>query len=359
MRDCREYIRWGGAMRVPASALMALLIFGVAGCSRGDRERVRDLDPRGTSLLGEAQQSYRRGDLARSLQYVDSAAAYVPELADVWFLKGLVLADLYRFDESDAAFEHALSLDPTYRSARFNMGHNAYHQSYYFAADRFYDALRYYRAEEALLRDALDGQSAGGEADRKALAAVLLQIGATYGNLNRPDSALLAYSEALKVDGTNARAFAWLAGAQQQAGSLDAALANALRAAEIEPQQAEYELLVGVLLNELGRHDEAIPRLTHAYRSQPWNRTAVYNLGQAFVGAGRPEEGEAYLASADTLEQLRAQIGQSHVHVFQDPSNPIRWENYAYLLQRAGRMAEAREAINVMRYLAQSDTAAR
>lgn len=346
------YARWVSFALVVFISLMA------ASCGSSAKPDRRDVDPRGASLLGEAQQAYRSRSYATTIQLIDSAATYVPELPDLWFLHGLVLSDLYRFDASDAAFEKALSFDPDYRSARYNMGHNAFHQSSYFAKNAYRDALRHYRAEEALLHRALmDGTARPG--DRDALASVLLQIGTTYASLQLPDSASRAYRRALEVDSSLARGYAWLSGLQQTAGDLKAALANARRAVEIEPADPEHRLLLGVLLSEEGRYVEALPHLAEASRREPWNRTAIYNLGQALVGSGHIEDGEAYLARADTLEILRSEIEKSHVHVFQNPQDPIRWENYAYLLQRAGRTAEAKAAIGVMYALTSTDTSPR
>lgn len=338
--------------------LLCMLTLVVIGCGASTEQERRDDDPRGTSLLGEAQQVYRSGAYAQTIQLIDSAATYIPDLPDLWFLRGLVLADLYRFDESDASFEKTLELDPNYRSVRFNMGHNAFHQSMYFTKDAYREALRHYRDEERLLRTiAEDGDVYDG--DPRALAAVLLQIGTTYWNLDVADSAAHAYKQAIEVDSSTATAHAWLAGLQQESGDLEAALKSARRASATDPDNAEHRLLVGVLLRELGEFDEAVPHLEEAAQQAPWNRTAIYNLGQALLETGRTEDGKSFLSRADSLEELRSDIERSHVHIFQKPDDPIRWENYAFLLQQAGRLAEAREAIGVMHYLVQSDSSSR
>lgn len=337
----------------PIAILSFTLGLGIGGCGSAPEERL-DRDPRGLSLLGEAQQAYRAGAFLQAMARIDSAAAYVPDLPDLWFQRGLVLADLYRFEASDSSFQRALELDPQYPGARFNMGHNAFRLSSNFAKDSYRDALRHYRAEEALLRKRIPGEShpAG---DERALAAVLLQVGTTYWNLNEPDSALSAYGKAIEADSQSAKAHAWLAGAQRETGNLEDALKNARRAAELEPDHSEYRLLLGVVLREAGSNEEATIHLEEAARREPWNRTAVYNLGQAFVGSGRAEEAMPFLKRADSLEILRSEIDRSHVQVFQNPDDPGRWENYALLLHRAGRTAEARKAARVMHYLVHED----
>lgn len=340
---------------IGAACAIALV---ASGCGSPAKYERHDADPRGLSLVGEAQQAYRNGRYEQAISLIDSAAAYVPDLPDLWFLRGLVLADVYRFEASDSSFERTLRLDPLYRSARFNLGHNAFRQSSYFAKDGYREALEHYRAEEALLREAAQGGSDQEEVE-KALAAVLLQIGSTYWNLNLPDSALQAYRQAVGVDSLSARGYAWLAGAQRDYGDLHDALTNARRAAEIEPDNTEHRLLLGVILREAGDSEEAATHLKEAAAREPWNRTAVYNFGQALIETGRSDEGTMYLGRADSLETLRSEIERSHVRVFQSPDDPERWENYAVLLHHAGRVAEAQEAARVMRYLKQRERTSR
>ncbi|HUF08818.1 MAG TPA: tetratricopeptide repeat protein [Rhodothermales bacterium] len=337
-------------------SLLAVLL--IAGCASQSQPEHRDLDPLGAFLLGEAQQAYRSGAYTQTIQLLDSAEQYIPELADLWFLRGLVLSRLYRFDVSDSAFGKVVALDPSYRSARFNMGHNAFLQSSVLFRDGFRLALRHYQQEEALLRKAVEkGSEHAG--DREGLASVLLQIGTTYGQLQLPDSAMWAYLQAIDVDSSNARGYAWLAAAQQAAGELEDALASARRSAEIDPDNLEHRLLVGVLLSESDRHEEALPHLAEVARREPWNRTAIYNLGRAMIDAGDSADGQAYLARADTLEIMRAEIEQSHLRLFQNPEDPVLWENYAYLLHRAGQDTEARRAVGVLRHLEQRAIASR
>ena len=419
-----EVPRLGRCSAVRAFRNLAIAAFlGVwIGCGAAQQDAPRRMDPRGANLLGEAQQAYIGGDLGRAAVLIDSAEMYIPDAADLWFLRGRVQADLYRFEASDSAFRKVLAVDPDYRNARFAMGHNAFLQSTYHAKDAYRAALRYY-TEEAELLHRLAGGDRGGEArgatglvegtaatghagkatdaaghpeeatahaaeaptatgrtdaarparapgssprttqaqhekDRDALTTVLLQIGTTYHKLNRPDSALLYYRRALDADPALARGYAWIGGIEQSLGRFENALANAQRATSLEPENPEYALLVGVILNDLGRYDEAVPYLTRAARELPTNRTAVHSLGTAMVATGAQEEGAVYLARGDSMELLRAQIEQAHMGIFHDPQDPIRWENYAFLLHQAGQVAEARRAIQVMRQVSAAPPAA-
>lgn len=327
---------------------LLLLFVWQVGCAS---EPAPPPDPRGMALLGQARQAYSQGAYADALALADSAAPFLPHRPEVPFLRGLVLAELYDYPASDAAYQQALARDPAYRSVRYNRGHNAFLQSAY------REALRHYRDEEQLLRNALK-QAPQTPTDRQALAAVLVQIGRTYARLTRADSARLAYDQALVVDSTNAQGYAWLAELDQEEGHLDAALANARRALAHAPRHPDYLLLVGTLLVQQGQPAEALPYLEQAVRARPWERSAHYNLWRALVATGQPEAAARHLARADTLESLRSQIALAHRSLLQNPQDTLRWENYAYLLYQAGREAESRQALNVLRFL-QTRAAAR
>lgn len=329
--------------------LTILLLWGV-GCATQVEQEPEPIDPRGASLLGEAQRAYDRGAFAEALVLVDSAAHYESELPAVLYLRGLALTEMYRFDDSMEAFENVLSIDPDYPGTHFSMGNNAFLRGSFSLADTFRDAIRHYRAEETLLRDGLrNGTARAG--DRQALAAVLLQIGQSYERLEVSDSARLAYRQALEVDSMHATGYARLAALEQREGRMEEALRQARRAVSLQPRSMDHKVLLGTMLVQEGRFEPAIPYLTEVAQREPWNRTAHYNLGRALLEVGRRDEGTAYLKRSDSLESLRMDTEVARMRVLHHPDDPIRWENYAHLLQQAGRRTEAVRAFNTVRYL--------
>src|SRR5690606_39067596 len=181
--------------------------------------------------------------------------------------------------------------------------------------------------------------------------AVLTQIGTTYARINRPDGARATFTEAIAVDSSNALAFSSLASLQRDAGEFEPALQNALRAAELDARNAEYRMQVGMILFELERYEEALPYLLEAERHRPWDPTAGYALGNVLVELDSVDRGRALLLRADTLEELRSSIDRAHRRLCKNPSEPIRWENCACLLQRADGTAGARKPISSLQPL--------
>ncbi len=323
------------------ASLMAVLIY--ASCvSESRREELsiteaqrRSLDPKAAFFLNDMQRAYGQGAYHIALALADSAASYAPDLADIPFLRGLVFSKLNRFDEAQAAYDTVLALDPAYRSAWFNLGHNAFLQGRYRAALGFYQ-------KEAMALDAPP------EAER---SAILLQLGRAYARLGVADSARRAYEQALDTDSSNAQAYSWLSELDGQAGELEQALAHARRALRLSPDHPEYRYGVGALLFRTGQLEEAVSHLEAVARQQPWHVGAHYNLGRALMTLGRRDEAQPFLEKTDSLQRLNADIALAQLATFQYPEDPNRWQQLAGLLRRVGRHDEARQASNVVRGL--------
>ncbi|HEX8034131.1 MAG TPA: tetratricopeptide repeat protein [Ktedonobacterales bacterium] len=73
------------------------------------------MTPREASLDSTRRglQLYAQGQQAAALQAFDRALALDDTICLTWVGKGKALLELQRFPEAQAAFEHALSLDPT------------------------------------------------------------------------------------------------------------------------------------------------------------------------------------------------------------------------------------------------------
>ena len=325
----------------------------VAGCGEPDRQgpsatalQRRNLDPRARTLLWDVQQAQQRQDYNRTLALIDSAAHYAPDFADIFFLRGRVLTRLYRFDQAQAAFERVLELDPTYRSASYNMGNNA------FLLGRNREAIEHYQRERAAFKGGAEAIAReGSEADRAALASVLLQIGRVYARLGVADSARQAYQEALVIEEDNAQAWGWLAELSEDEGDLDLALSEARRAFALMPENIEYRYLVGALSFRTGAFEEAVGHLEAVVRQQAWHVGAHYNLGRCLLALGREAEAQQYLDATDALQQLDSDIVLAKFALHRNPEDPAYWTRLVALYRQAGRMDEAREAFNIVRQL--------
>ena len=131
--------------------VLALVGALACGCSEDELKLTRteqqrlSLDADTGRLLVQGRSAYTSGQFAQALALADSAAVRAPSLADVPFMRGLILTKLYRFDEAAAAYQLALEHDRDYEGAHYNLGNNAF----FLGQNR--EALNHYGAERRLL----------------------------------------------------------------------------------------------------------------------------------------------------------------------------------------------------------------
>jgi tetratricopeptide (TPR) repeat protein len=318
---------------------IAALCIASLGCSREPARPADDLDPRAARLAERMQAAYDRGDWHAAFALADSTEEVAPRLADVPFTRGLIYTRLKRYEEARASYERALALEPAYRKAWYNLGHNAFLQR------RYRQALAFYGQERALLDTADRSEQARyGEQDRQALPAVTAQIGRTYALLGVQDSARIAYEAALALDSTYAVAHAWLSDLYEDQGRLEEALHHAERALEGNPQEVEYAYQVGFLLFQMGQTREAALLLSAVVKRWPGHEGATYNLGRALKLLGREREGQALLDRVEAIQQMQEQalLAQRAVEMY--PNDPQRWLDLAGLMLRSGYYDRAEEA---------------
>lgn len=108
--------------------------------------------------------------------------------------------------------------------------------------------------------------------------------------------------------------------AEQAWRSCEAALAE-------DPDSHDAEFLLGLMANDQGRHDIALPHLEHAAAIEPKNPITLAELGRAHHELrNRPQAEEAYRKSLEVRPDAYVEV------------------NLATLLRDSGRFAEATEA---------------
>ncbi len=300
----------------------------ILGCSKEQsqtEEQRRAANPLAPKFLIQAQDALSYRAFAAALALTDSAEHYAPQLADVFFLRGVIHTEMRRYDLAEAAYQKVLALDPFYKGAWLNLGSVA------LRAGESRKALSCYEKEMA----------------NYPSAAALHQIGRVYAKLGKPDSARVVYEQALKTDSTFTTAYLRLAELYKEEGELDRALKFARRGLQLEPENLNYQYFIGALLFSRGDLSEAVAQLEQVVAKRPWHYWANYNLGQAFVRMNRATEGKRYLAKAESLQVELKNIQDWENLVENNPDQLMLWVNYGEALRRAGRWEEAREAFQI------------
>ncbi len=281
--------------------------------------------PKAVNFLIRAQNAFNKKAFKQALILADSTDKYAPELADAYFLRGLVFTEMRRYQEAETVYQHVLSIDPAYEGVYMNLGNTAFRQG---DQER---ALQLYEKEFKI----------------NPSAEVLHQIGWYYGKISKPDSALSAYQRALTMDSTHTKTLMRLAEIYKEDGELERSLEYTRKGIELAPTNINYRYFLGSLLLLKGEIPEAINTLGRVVYDRPWHYWANYNLGQALIRNGEAEKGQVYLTRAEKLQEELKNIQDWENLAENNPDQLGLWVNLGEAYRRAGRNQEAIEAFNI------------
>ena len=309
-----------------------LVTLVITGCSDGKEaveltktEKLRlQLSPQIGAFMARSEVAFGQGNYNLAFALLDSVEAFVPDLADVHFMRGRLFTQLNELDLSMRSYQHVLELDPEYVGARFNMGLNAFRRGL------LREAVDYYKEEEAINKD--------------PAPVLYLEMGKAYGNLGEPDSARMAYERSIAIDNSNATAYMWLGQLLEEMGDLEGALEYSQKGAQLKPDDPDYEYIIGSLYFRMGELEKAIEYLEPVAKELEWHQGAQYNLGQALMRTGREEEAQFYLVRADSAQQRQQTINEAVDGINSEPGNRDKWVELATLLWESGQKERAVES---------------
>jgi len=301
------------------------------GCRKQPHESQHaQTSPEAYSLLQHTQAAIDRNDYLSAASLADSAARVDPALPEIHFLRGVISENLNRLSTARSAYEKVYQLRPDYPGIHFYLGNIQF-------------KFEQYRSALAQYRQAIETYRPSEEPYSKSRA--YLNLGLAYARLDKPDSALMVYRQALTDDSTNAEAAIRIATAHREEGELDQALRYALRALRTQPENPDYQFQVGALYFQQGDMSQAIPCFEQAIRQMPWNYRAQYQLGQALMRQGRENEARQHLARADTLKGQLAEIVKLEQKTRMEPSRMLHWFNLGKAYHELGDEAMAKESL--------------
>lgn len=278
----------------------------------------------------EAQRAYENGRYRLALTYLDSVEAEIPRLADTYFLRGKIRSRLKQFTRADAAYEDVLMRDSLYPGVRLNRGINQVRTG------NLNEALGWFRKEQSV----------------EESSELYVEMGRTYQDLGKADSAEWAYRRAIDLDSSNATSHMWLGQLLEERGDVRRAVEHSRRALSLRPDDLDYQYVLGVQLLQLGRTEEALDLLEPAAKQMPWHHGAQYNMGRTLSRLDREKEAETYYARADSAQQMQHRIEKAGSRVNDEPQRPINWTNMGDELRKSGRLEDARNAYQVAAALA-------
>lgn len=115
-------------------------------------------------------------------------------------------------------------------------------------------------------------------------------LGAAYDQLKRPKDAIAAYQRALDIEPGDVRTVGALAQALLNDDQLDAAMKEYRQLAEADPDDTSALIHIGEIQRRQGKYEDALATLRKAVKKEPDNLEAGYNEGLLLDVLGRFDE---------------------------------------------------------------------
>lgn len=161
---------------------------------------------------------------------------------------GVALLEQYKYKDAADAFKRALQLDPELSLARINLG------------------IALFNAPDlpAAQRELLAASTAAPSAPQPPYL-----LGLAAKTQNKPEEAITYFQKVLRID----------------------------------PNDVGANVNLGQLYSQQRKYPEAIAALRLAVAAEPYNATALYNLGTALIRSGQRDEGQKVIAQFQELRQ--------------------------------------------------------
>lgn len=270
---------------------------------------------------GMAELHILRRDLAAALEVYDELVAERPERAKLWNERGVVLHQLGRGEDAQAAYRKAIEVEADYPLSYNNLGVSLASQGRMDdAVDAFRDAIRrrtdllQSRLNLGLLLAQMRKFQLSLEAYRQALelvpesCAAWNGIGLVLVELKRHTDARNAFARAVEADGRNAAAHYNLSFTLSNLGDFEGALREVRRALELDPYYTAQKFLLSIELQADDPSLSVIPDLSGEQQFGESGETFVFDqrllddifreLKPAAASAPRPKAGEDAFALA-------------------------------------------------------------
>lgn len=242
------------------------------------------------SLLEMADTAFRNGDHAKAAILAKQVLTRQPNAVHAHLILGAIAAQNNDWPASTRHFQSVLRLDPANPFGYFYLGQAKLYQHEWDAAIRYFtQALkRQYPDRERLLVELALAQNEAGRPDHATttlsgigapptepgLAAQYYAVTAfTRDKLNQPSLAIEAVREALRLDPDNAQNWEFLIGALLKSDDAPHALAEAIRAQQKFPDNADVQFLFALA--------------SYHVTESPLNGVALRNLREAEPGSPR------------------------------------------------------------------------
>lgn len=260
-------------------------------------QRAADAEPRLPNvhnLLGWLRQEV--GDFPAAIEAFRKATQSEPKSASALHNLGLALELDRKPREAAAAYQQAITVDPSFVPAYLSMD----------------SAWQQLGGREAILRDRQDAVRR-----TPASAVARAQLGHAYWLNDRFPEAAAELRRAVAGSPALAIAHYYLGQTLRQMNDVAGAVREFETALRVKPDVADFVAQLGAAQLSLGQTEAAISNLRKAVRLDGAQATLHYQLGMALRRTGQEEEGARELAQAAELKRGKSAFEQAGLHVVQ------------------------------------------
>jgi tetratricopeptide (TPR) repeat protein len=218
------------------------------------------------NILEQGDRAYTRGHFHEALRYFSRATELKPNYDAAWFMKGIILNNIDRYEEALESFLQVIEINSENEEAWYNMGLSLY------ALGRYDEEIECYNRAILLKKDFLNAWNNKG--------TTLLQ-------LERIEEAIDCFDEVLKYDPKFEKAMNNKGIALKKQKKGEEALNYFSKAIKINPTFLEAWLNKGIVHLDAKQYKEAYHCFEAVLRMDKGNVQAMYSKARTLEGIGQ------------------------------------------------------------------------
>ena len=282
-----------------------------------------------------------RGTFKQALEQVNTLVKQFPKSANLFNIQGVIHKGLRQLDLSVLAYQKALTIEPNYAEAFFNLGISLQEQG---KLEKAIDSFKRALAIQPNNAEACNNMGVTLQANGKLEEAIdayknALTIKANYsdayynmGNALKKqgkfEEAIEAYKKVFAVKPDSAEAYNNMGNILKTQGRLDEAFEAYKKAISIKPNYIEAYRNKGVILQEQHKLEEAIGAFTKVINIKPNFSEAYSDVGNVLKKQGKLDDAIASYKKAVSIK----------------PDNAQTYNNMGATLQEQGQLEDAIQA---------------
>ena len=310
--------------------LLSITFLSLISCE-SEKRITPEIESKIQVLLERSEQAFQNRNLVYALRLADSAATLAPGYSETQFVKGLIYDRMDSLSLAQKYYHSILEKNPDYPGIHFNLGNTLYRQKQYLDAVSHYSkALNQYQSDQVPF----------GKPD------IYVNLGLTYSQLGKSDSAKIAFTSAIEADPSYGDAYLLMANELQKDGNIAEAKKYLSEVVMQYPENLNYRYELAALQFQSAELTQAAEHLEYIIANRPWDYRAHYTLGQVLMRQGDEFAAQSHISLSDSLRSQLSNIFALQQEAMDKPNNLMLWANLARGLYEIGNIPEALRAMD-------------